>query len=70
MHVVDNLFFVKQDNQVLADKHDSLLLHLLWNPDAGILGNTEHAADYTDISAVEVAGAADVVRITRGNGNL
>ena len=70
VHVVDNLRLLQQDDQVLGDEADGLLLHLLGNPDAGVLGDAEAAADDADVGAVEVAGAAHLVGIARGNGNL
>ena len=67
MHVVHNLRLWQQDNQVLGDKADSLLLHLLGNPDAGVLCHAELSADDANIGAVQSLCTFDGVRIAGGN---
>ena len=49
MHIVHNLRLRQEDDQILGDKADSLLLHLLGNPDTGILCHAKLTADDTHI---------------------
>lgn len=70
MHIVDDLRLGQQDDEVLGDKADSFLLHLLGYPDTSVLGNTELATYHTHICTVEVTGSSHRIGIAGGNGDL
>ena len=70
MHIVDNLTLRQQDDQVLGDEADGFLLHLLGNPDAGVLGYTELSADDAYIGAIQGLRTLDGVGIPGCNRDL